>query len=133
MPDPAGRFLLEGSGRVWSKPQETPLPQHRIAPPAIRGRETDAEHANFHTQRPGRHRDRKSTRLNSSHVEISYAVFCLKKKKTINEQTSNSSPVPYDQDVLNIGGSSHEVFTAISSFVKGYSAPLVSVVHAVQL
>src|SRR5690349_21967187 len=27
-------------------------------------------------------RDRKSTRLNSSHVEISYAVFCLKKKKT---------------------------------------------------
>src|SRR3989442_6346282 len=27
-------------------------------------------------------RDRKSTRLNSSHVRISYAVFCLKKKKT---------------------------------------------------
>src|SRR5690349_23759753 len=27
-----------------------------------------------------RHADRKSTRLNSSHVEISYAVFCLKKK-----------------------------------------------------
>src|SRR5579885_2859617 len=29
----------------------------------------------------GRARDRKSTRLNSSHVSISYAVFCLKKKK----------------------------------------------------
>src|SRR5690606_40474276 len=28
------------------------------------------------------HGDRKSTRLNSSHVKISYAVFCLKKKKT---------------------------------------------------
>src|SRR5699024_11461515 len=28
-------------------------------------------------------RDRKSTRLNSSHVSISYAVFCLKKKKSI--------------------------------------------------
>src|SRR5437773_7682370 len=27
-------------------------------------------------------RDRKSTRLNSSHITISYAVFCLKKKKT---------------------------------------------------
>src|SRR5699024_12734551 len=27
------------------------------------------------------HRDRKSTRLNSSHVSISYAVFCLKKKR----------------------------------------------------
>src|SRR5690625_6384631 len=30
----------------------------------------------------GRERDRKSTRLNSSHVAISYAVFCLKKKNT---------------------------------------------------
>src|SRR2546426_7665800 len=29
-------------------------------------------------------RDRKSTRLNSSHLVISYAVFCLKKKKKIN-------------------------------------------------
>src|SRR5690554_1281436 len=28
--------------------------------------------------------DRKSTRLNSSHVRISYAVFCLKKKKLVN-------------------------------------------------
>src|SRR5947209_19760869 len=28
-------------------------------------------------------KDRKSTRLNSSHANISYAVFCLKKKKTI--------------------------------------------------
>src|SRR3712207_7839090 len=28
--------------------------------------------------------DRKSTRLNSSHANISYAVFCLKKKKTTN-------------------------------------------------
>src|SRR5207253_11136068 len=31
-----------------------------------------------------RHQDRKSTRLNSSHVAISYAVFCLKKKKKTN-------------------------------------------------
>src|SRR3712207_9046092 len=30
---------------------------------------------------PGVRRDRKSTRLNSSHANISYAVFCLKKKK----------------------------------------------------
>src|SRR2546430_6704122 len=32
-------------------------------------------------------RDRKSTRLNSSHSQISYAVFCLKKKKKIIKQT----------------------------------------------
>src|SRR5438067_12562488 len=31
--------------------------------------------------------DRKSTRLNSSHVSISYAVFCLKKKKKILKRT----------------------------------------------
>src|SRR3712207_7328384 len=32
-------------------------------------------------------RDRKSTRLNSSHANISYAVFCLKKKKKIRNQS----------------------------------------------
>src|SRR5437870_8600159 len=32
-------------------------------------------------EREGQEQDRKSTRLNSSHVAISYAVFCLKKKK----------------------------------------------------
>src|SRR5690349_23484738 len=32
-------------------------------------------------------RDRKSTRLNSSHVEISYAVFCLKKKNSHSHRT----------------------------------------------
>src|SRR2546426_2428934 len=34
-----------------------------------------------------RARDRKSTRLNSSHLVISYAVFCLKKKKTNNNMS----------------------------------------------
>src|SRR5207249_7568458 len=36
-----------------------------------------------HHHDAGGNRDRKSTRLNSSHVSISYAVFCLKKKKKI--------------------------------------------------
>src|SRR5436309_4479915 len=36
--------------------------------------------------RPTGNRDRKSTRLNSSHVKISYAVFCLKKKKKSNKK-----------------------------------------------
>src|SRR5690349_22870793 len=35
--------------------------------------------------------DRKSTRLNSSHVEISYAVFCLKKKNTPTSRTQSSA------------------------------------------
>src|SRR2546430_9399263 len=34
--------------------------------------------------------DRKSTRLNSSHSQISYAVFCLKKKKTTQSHTLSS-------------------------------------------
>src|SRR2546430_7216608 len=35
-------------------------------------------------------RDRKSTRLNSSHSQISYAVFCLKKKKKTQQHNSTS-------------------------------------------
>src|SRR5438128_10185348 len=35
-------------------------------------------------------RDRKSTRLNSSHGSISYAVFCLKKKKDMQDTTTDS-------------------------------------------
>src|SRR2546430_7755747 len=38
--------------------------------------------------------DRKSTRLNSSHSEISYAVFCLKKKK---KQLHFNNQLPYSQ------------------------------------
>src|SRR6266576_313 len=41
---------------------------------------------------PQRRSDRKSTRLNSSHVEISYAVFCLKKKTTSRLSTGARAP-----------------------------------------
>src|SRR2546430_5540211 len=52
-------------------------------------------------RRPGRSRsrstvsssrDRKSTRLNSSHSQISYAVFCLKKKKIERDQSRHKEP-----------------------------------------
>src|SRR3712207_6955030 len=36
--------------------------------------------------------DRKSTRLNSSHANISYAVFCLKKKKNTDNTIASTSP-----------------------------------------
>src|SRR2546421_9174704 len=42
-------------------------------------------------------RDRKSTRLNSSHDQISYAVFCLKKKKMYSDQAKTS----HDFDVVD--------------------------------
>src|SRR2546427_2118758 len=38
--------------------------------------------------------DRKSTRLNSSHSQISYAVFCLKKKKTKQQLQADTRRVP---------------------------------------
>src|SRR5437660_5937543 len=41
-------------------------------------------------------RDRKSTRLNSSHVAISYAVFCLKKKKQTKRNDCESKEVRRD-------------------------------------
>src|SRR5258707_11083591 len=41
------------------------------------------------------HLDRKSTRLNSSHANISYAVFCLKKKKTITHILPLDIELPY--------------------------------------
>src|SRR2546422_7671198 len=52
--------------------------EHRL-PRSARGLGEQAGEAV--AQRAGRRQDRKSTRLNSSHGYISYAVFCLKKKK----------------------------------------------------
>src|SRR5690606_41910075 len=57
-----------GGGRRHSR---GPARDHRAA----RQRHPDVQHAAKNIE------DRKSTRLNSSHVKISYAVFCLKKKK----------------------------------------------------
>src|SRR5207253_10664022 len=73
------RLCLSGSG-------------HAFAPEVLR-QEPGETHARLYFRLPvpaensaaeltWRNRDRKSTRLNSSHVAISYAVFCLKKKKT---------------------------------------------------
>src|SRR2546430_4749691 len=70
---------------VPSRPALVPRP-----PAAVRGygaaaSERALRHADGSAARPtvhaGRRADRKSTRLNSSHSQISYAVFCLKKKK----------------------------------------------------
>src|SRR2546421_4898055 len=55
-------------------------------------REHDARQVNCKLKLARNRGDRKSTRLNSSHDQISYAVFCLKKKKnktsTMNQQQS---------------------------------------------
>src|SRR5437870_8170941 len=52
--------------------------KRRAVPPALDG---GHEHRDCADHIESESKDRKSTRLNSSHVAISYAVFCLKKKK----------------------------------------------------
>src|SRR5690349_24192609 len=77
-------FLL-----IRPPPRSTPLSLHDALPisarsdkswPALKARPAPVSSRTrmLPSLRPS---DRKSTRLNSSHVEISYAVFCLKKKK----------------------------------------------------
>src|SRR2546429_1887452 len=73
-----------------------PISETRLLRVAHHGR---TERTHLRTARPGaaavqrrsalRLRDRKSTRLNSSHGYISYAVFCLKKKKKRMKKLSN--------------------------------------------
>src|SRR5207249_8827741 len=67
---PAGRHV---------RPRKGTFPTPGRLPPAF----TETSHIGERWRQAtgGRERDRKSTRLNSSHVSISYAVFCLKKKK----------------------------------------------------
>src|SRR5690349_23677989 len=67
------------------------LREPRIARPIGRDRSHNADD-NRQSALPAEqdrrpYRDRKSTRLNFSHVEISYAVFCLKKKNTKRQNT----------------------------------------------
>src|SRR2546430_4296453 len=53
--------------------------------------------SNLRCQKPWLTIDRKSTRLNSSHSQISYAVFCLKKKKPPEDARPRRIPVPQPQ------------------------------------
>src|SRR6266480_2855542 len=55
---------------------------------------------------PARRSDRKSTRLNSSHMSISYAVFCLKKKKEEKICRANVEIEPNSRE--SVGAAIHE-------------------------
>src|SRR5256885_5628226 len=71
----SGREATHGAARR----RERHLDLRRLRAPPDRFRDHDRGPAR--ARRRCAHRDRKSTRLNSSHLVISYAVFCLKKKK----------------------------------------------------
>src|SRR5690606_42015358 len=62
----------------WAWPAWAHLRSLLVLPLMIQGEVLGV--VSLHHREPGAFQDRKSTRLNSSHVKISYAVFCLKKK-----------------------------------------------------
>src|SRR5207249_11204698 len=79
-----GLRLLDGR-RAAGAPFPSPFPKARYRfraslPYSRCARSVESTRTTFRQMKPKR-KDRKSTRLNSSHVSISYAVFCLKKKK----------------------------------------------------
>src|SRR3712207_8897655 len=83
--------LFRSGGRAARRPSQPPGRDEEEGHPHDHGREEDdgEEDDGEEGHREEGHReeghrveeDRKSTRLNSSHANISYAVFCLKKKK----------------------------------------------------
>src|SRR5699024_11574539 len=78
------RWLISLDRKPWratavENPQNVPAMKHCTGPNPVG---TLWATATFYSAS-----DRKSTRLNSSHVSISYAVFCLKKKKNTEEIT----------------------------------------------
>src|SRR5207253_8557731 len=70
-PSPPAKYFARSKVGRWTNPRSPRKPNADLQQPPP-------------TTHPKRSRtlDRKSTRLNSSHVAISYAVFCLKKKTT---------------------------------------------------
>src|SRR5215211_8319377 len=76
-----------GAGRA-NQPFRLVCSHRRLHPNTVPGgRGFPGDHRLFETQFGSEGGDRKSTRLNSSHTVISYAVFCLKKKKKNNTIT----------------------------------------------
>src|SRR5947199_3997208 len=71
---PISRSYFLAGGTTYSKTRTT-----FCTPPVPRATSVAAS-ASSRVTNPSKNTDRKSTRLNSSHLGISYAVFCLKKK-----------------------------------------------------
>src|SRR5438034_1884783 len=78
-----GKARSTGDGKLAVK-AGIPLPVHVAV---------DKEERYLYFAESGSDRDRKSTRLNSSHTVISYAVFCLKKKKQSAEDSQTTQHI----------------------------------------
>src|SRR5690349_22377430 len=90
---PPPRSTLFPYTTLFRSPPRSRPPNHRLPSRRPRNPRPRNPHLRKRRRRPPPNRprpqvwvsDRKSTRLNSSHVEISYAVFCLKKKTEIDQ------------------------------------------------
>src|SRR2546430_13488974 len=78
-----------GVSKVWDPPRIHLVIDHTF--PAADEKVANLHHLMRDFAKKHGVRDRKSTRLNSSHSQISYAVFCLKKKKDHHHFTSQIS------------------------------------------
>src|SRR2546428_6887194 len=79
---PGDRTALDAGREGGRRPPAAARGAPRAESPGVAGA---ARPAGPDTRETLRAEDRKSTRLNSSHDQISYAVFCLKKKKEVND------------------------------------------------
>src|SRR5262245_64177462 len=84
-------------------PRSTLFPYTTLFRSLARHRRTRRAHVGEHGRR-AHEQDRKSTRLNSSHLGISYAVFCLKKKKS----------TEFTENIINDGQNPDKAATLIA-------------------
>src|SRR3712207_7159147 len=73
--------LFRSLGRAVQREADEQRDEHRVGDEQADEQRRAPQDLQVLEQQPA-HADRKSTRLNSSHANISYAVFCLKKKNT---------------------------------------------------
>src|SRR5690606_8224216 len=84
LPDPSGLFLTSRDRAVPGTCVTVTLEGRRPLVTEVQALVTEASGGHPRRTTSGLDSNRKSTRLNSSHVKISYAVFCLKKKNSTN-------------------------------------------------
>src|SRR2546430_12502608 len=82
-------------------PRSTLFPYTTLFRSHQRGGDASVTRAQRQRRRGKEQRDRKSTRLNSSHSQISYAVFCLKKKKSTRHPPRLVAAIPHSGSSRN--------------------------------
>src|SRR6266516_6892792 len=109
MPSQASPLPQPKRGEIWFVKFPSDPPEKNPRPVVIVSMDARNQHPRAETvlavplsmrlrESPTHIRDRMSTRLNSSHRTISYAVFCLKKKKKVGGRSLRQRDVPQDCD-----------------------------------